>query len=50
MLARVRRRRAGLLLHVGASLWKQRLVSGKEEAVSKKVETMPSNKVEVHRG
>jgi hypothetical protein len=50
MLARVRRRHVGFLLHVEASSWKQRPVSGKEEATSKKVETMPSNKVEVRRG
>jgi hypothetical protein len=50
MLAGARRRRAGLLLCVGASSRKQRTVSGKEEATLRKEETAPSKTVEVCRG
>jgi hypothetical protein len=49
MLAGARRRRAGLLLRVEVSS-KQRPMLGKEEATSRKEETMPTKKVEVRRG
>jgi hypothetical protein len=50
MFAGARRRRAGLLLRVEVSSRKQWPMLGKEEATSRKEETVPSKKVEVRRG